>query len=54
MKKKRHGKSADAAHPENVKPDGLMLTFALTIIMLQRSGDKAQVCFAGLVLFLIK
>lgn len=54
MKKRRHGKSADAAHLEHVKSDGLMLTFALSIIVSQRSGDKIQVCFAGLVLFLIK
>lgn len=46
--KKKHGETDDAAHLENIKPDGLILKSALLTL---RCRDKAQVCYTVIVFF---
>lgn len=54
MKKRKQGEIADAAHKKNVTSGDLMLKLTLLTIWYRHQGDKAQVCYAVLVLFLIK
>lgn len=54
VKKRKQGEIADAAHLENVTSGGLMLKSALLTICHRDQGDKAQVYYTVLVLFLIK
>lgn len=54
VKKRQQGEIADAAHKKNVTSGDLMLKLTLLTIWYKDQRDKAQVCYAVLVLFLIK